>query len=204
MRLRLLEFILGWIIYILYDLFWKNNSYNFMIDQCQKHDCPMCPTFKQIAWFYHKRHMHQQDGIWCNAKAINLKTVLWNDLFPFTFFTLQFLPYNWTINYWIKISFLTVPAFNAKSFAIAILVFFSFFPSRHFFWTDCQKLFSHCFNFSYQENVWPRSDSFLGHNKAYFHKNCSWSCYSRCVWHMTRLMHGNHHSERPKKHKKLS
>ena len=29
-----------------------------------------------------------------------------------------------------------------KSFGIAILVFFSFFPSRHFFWTDWQKLFS--------------------------------------------------------------
>ena len=142
MRLKLLEFLLGWIIYILYDLFWKNNEFIQFYDwSVSEAWLPYVPTFKQIAWFYHKRHMHQQNGIWCNAKAINLKTVFWNDLFPFTFFTLQFLPYNWTINYWIKISFLTVPAFNAKSFAIAILVFFSFFPSRHFFWTDCQKLF---------------------------------------------------------------
>ena len=52
-------------------------------------------------------------------------------------------------------------AFNAKSFAIAILVcfcffvvvFFTFFPSRHFFWTGCQKLFSQRFYFSYRENV---------------------------------------------------
>ena len=79
-------------------------------------------------------------------------------------------------------------AFNAKSFAIAILVFFSFFPSRHFFWTDCQKLFSQHFNFSYQENVWPRFDLFLGYTKTYFRKNFSWSCYSRRVWHMTRLI----------------
>ena len=41
-----------------------------------------------------------------------------------------------------RVSF-TAFAFNAKSFAIAILVcfFFSFSPSRHFFWTDCQKAF---------------------------------------------------------------
>ena len=31
-------------------------------------------------------------------------------------------------------------AFHAKTFAIAFLVFF--FPSRHFFWMDYQKLFN--------------------------------------------------------------
>ena len=41
----------------------------------------------------------------------------------------------------------------------------SFFPSSPFFWTSCQKLFSQRFNISYQESVWPRSDSFLGHTK---------------------------------------
>ena len=79
-------------------------------------------------------------------------------------------------------------AFNAKSFAIAILVFSFFFFFFHFFWRDCQKLFSECFNLSYEENVWPRSDSFLEHTKTYFRKNCSSSCYSRRVWHMIRLL----------------
>ena len=50
--------------------------------------------------------------------------------------------------------------------------FFSFFPSCHFFWTDCWKLFSQYFKISYQGNVWPRSGSFLGHIKKYFRKNC--------------------------------
>ena len=57
-------------------------------------------------------------------------------------------------------------AFNAKSFGIAFLVFF-FFPSRHFFQTDCQKLFRQRFMISYQESVGPRSDSFLGHSKVF-------------------------------------
>ena len=65
----------------------------------------------------------------------------------------------------------------------------SCFPSRQFFWKDCQKLFSHRFNFSYQENVWPRSDSFIGRTKTYFDKYISWSWYSRCVWHMILLKH---------------
>ena len=42
--------------------------------------------------------------------------------------------------YFSKNSFIAF-AFNAKSFAIAILVFFIFFPSRHFFWAECQKAF---------------------------------------------------------------
>ena len=79
-------------------------------------------------------------------------------------------------------------AFNAKSFAIGILTFCSFFLSSKFFWTDCQKLFSQHFNFSCQENVWSRFELFLGYTKLYFRKNCSWSCYSRGVWHITRLI----------------
>ena len=93
-------------------------------------------------------------------------------------------------------------ALNAKSFAITVLVFFSFFPSRHFFRTDCQKVFSHRFNF-YQKNVWPRFESFLGHTKTYFRKNCSWSCYSRRAWYMTRLMHSNQNWQHPRKQKNL-
>ena len=47
--------------------------------------------------------------------------------------------------------------------------------------------------------MWSRSDLFLGHTKKYFCKNCSWSCYSRCVWRMIRLMHGYQHLQHPKK-----
>ena len=60
-----------------------------------------------------------------------------------------------------------------------------------------EKLFSQRFMISYQESVRPRSDSFLGHTKMSFHKYCSTSCYSRCVWHMTQLMHGNQHLKYP-------
>ena len=81
---------------------------------------------------------------------------------------------------------IVILTFNANSFAIAILVFFSYFPSRYFFWTDCRKIFSQRFKISYQERVLPRSVSFLGHIKKYFRKNFSSSCYSRCVWHITR------------------
>ena len=104
--------------------------------------------------------------------------------------------------YFSKNSFIAF-AFNAKSFAIAILVFFIFFPSRHFSGRNAKKLFRQRFNFSYQEKVWPRSDSFIGHTKTYFRKNCSCSCHSQRVWHMKRLMHGNLHSQHPKRHKKL-
>ena len=31
---------------------------------------------------------------------------------------------------------------------------------------------------------------------------CCSSCYLRCVWHITQLMHGNQHSQHPKKPKK--
>ena len=95
-------------------------------------------------------------------------------------------------------------AFNAESFAIAILVFFLFFLLVTFSWRSAEKLFSKRFLVSYQENVWPRSDSFLGHTKMSFRKYCSTSCYSRRVWHMTQLMHGNQHSKHPKKYKKQS
>ena len=36
------------------------------------------------------------------------------------------------------------------------LQLFFFFPSRHFFWMYCQKLFSQRFIISHQESVWPR------------------------------------------------
>ena len=64
---------------------------------------------------------------------------------------------------------LIVFAFNAKSFAIDILIFF---PSCNSF-------------FRYQENVWSRSYSFLGHTKTYLLKDCSLSCYLRAcgTWH---------------------
>ena len=57
----------------------------------------------------------------------------------------------------------------------------SFFPSRHFFWTDYQKLFSQRFTISYWESLSPRSDSFFGLTKKSFCKDCSWSCYLWCM-----------------------
>ena len=83
------------------------------------------------------------------------------------------------------------------------LPFFSFFLSLLTrFCTDCLKVFSKHFIINYQGRMWPRSDSFLGHTKKSFRKNCSSSCYSRRVWHMARLKHGNQHSQHPKKRKK--
>ena len=102
----------------------------------------------------------------------------------------------------IKVKYFFPFAFNAKSFSIAILAFFNFFLLVTFFWTDCQKLFSQRFNINYQESVWPRSESFLGHIKKYSQKNCSSNCYSRPVWHVTHDMNGNQHSQHPKKLKK--
>ena len=88
-------------------------------------------------------------------------------------------------------------------FHYMICVFFLFFfffsllvtvPGR-----TAKKLFNQCFIISYQESVWPRSDSFLGHTKMSFRKYCSTSCYSRRVWHMPRLIHRNQHLQHPKK-----
>ena len=76
-----------------------------------------------------------------------------------------------------------------------LLVFlFSFFLLVTFSGRTSKKLFSE----RYLESVWPRSDSFLGHTKMYFRKYYSTSCYSRRVWHMTQLMHGNQHSKHTK------
>ena len=65
-----------------------------------------------------------------------------------------------------------------------------------------KKPFSQRFIISYQENVWPRSDSFLGHTKMFSRKYCSTSCYSRRVWHKTLFIHGNQDSQHPEKHNK--
>ena len=93
-------------------------------------------------------------------------------------------------------------AFNAKSFTISILVLFFLFFLLFPFLDGLPKGFSERFTISYQENVLPRSDSFLGHNKKFFRKNCCSSCYSRRMWHMTQVMHGNQHSQHLEKHKK--
>ena len=81
-----------------------------------------------------------------------------------------------------------------KTLQLPFYLFFSFFPSRHFFWADCEKFFSQRFMMTCQETVRPRSHSFLGHSKKSFRKSCSSSCYSWRVWHMPRLMYGNQHS----------
>ena len=80
-----------------------------------------------------------------------------------------------------------------KALHLPFWFFFSFLPSCQLFWTDYQKLFIQFFIMCYQESVWPRSDSFLGHTKYYFCKKCFSSCYSWRVWHMARLMYGNQH-----------
>ena len=82
------------------------------------------------------------------------------------------------------------------------LVFFFFFSFSTRFSTDCLKLFNKRFMINYQGSVWRRSDSFLGHTKKSFYRKCSWSCYSRRVWHMARLKHRNQHSQHLKKHQK--
>ena len=71
------------------------------------------------------------------------------------------------------------------------LVFFFYFFLVTFSGRTGKSFLVNIFIISYQESVWPRSDSLLGHTKTFFRKNCSWSCYSWRVWHMTRLMHGN-------------
>ena len=79
---------------------------------------------------------------------------------------------------------------------------FFFFSLSTGFWMDCLKLFSKCLIINYQGSVRPRSDLLLGHIKKSFHKKCSSSCYSQCVWHMRQLKHGIQHSQHPKTHKK--
>ena len=44
-------------------------------------------------------------------------------------------------------------AFTTKSFVIAILYFFSFFSSRPFFWTACQKFISQFYLINYKDRV---------------------------------------------------
>ena len=94
---------------------------------------------------------------------------------------------------------------NAKSFVSPILLCFFFFLLLSFSGRTPEKLFREGFMISYQETVWSRSDSFLGHTKYSFHKYYSRSCYGRRVWLMSQLMHGNQHSKHPpKKHKRQS
>ena len=56
--------------------------------------------------------------------------------------------------------------FNAKSLAIGILVFFSFFPSRPFFWTDYQKIFSNVLSVDNQKACDQDRAYSIGHNKT--------------------------------------
>ena len=51
--------------------------------------------------------------------------------------------------------------------------FFFFFSFSTGFWTDCLKLFTKRFMTNYQETLWSRSDSFLGHTKTSFRKKWS-------------------------------
>ena len=96
-------------------------------------------------------------------------------------------------------------AFNAKSFAIPILVFFSFFFLVSFSGRPAESFLANLLRLVIKkvfDQDLTRSDSFSGHIKKYFCKHCSWSCYSGSLWHMTRVMHGKQHSQHPKKHRK--
>ena len=108
----------------------------------------------------------------------------------------------------VQLTFLFRLRLTQKAFQLSFQFFVLFFSFRHLFLTDCPKLLSQCFNFSYQQNVLmkksrKKSDSFLGHMKIYFHKNCFSCCYSRSVWHKIRFMHRNQHLQHPKKDNKL-
>ena len=54
-------------------------------------------------------------------------------------------------------------AFNAKSFSVGFLVFFLFLLLVTFLGGLPKAFQSSFYIVSYQESVWPRSDSFLGH-----------------------------------------
>ena len=88
---------------------------------------------------------------------------------------------------------------NVKSYAIVFLFFLTFlFLLNVFGWTAKSFLANVC----YHGGVWPKSGLFPGNTEKYFRKGCSYNYYSWCVWHMTRLIDSNQHSQDPKKHKK--
>ena len=68
--------------------------------------------------------------------------------------------------------------------------FFFFFPSRHFFWTDYQKLFSQRFYHKLSRKrvtkIWLIPWTLYLKS---FRKNCSPSCYLWRVWNMTHVAH---------------
>ena len=88
--------------------------------------------------------------------------------------------------------------FRVTQEALQLPFHFIFFSFYSLFWMDCQKLSNKRFLIIYKENAWPRSDSILGHTKKSFRKICSWSFYSRHVWHTIQLMHCYQHSQHPK------
>ena len=83
-------------------------------------------------------------------------------------------------------------AFNAKSFAIAILafLFFIFFLLITFSGRTAKTFFSQRFIINYQESVRPRSDSLLGYTKRSFYQNCFLRCYSWGTHEQHDVTHG--------------
>ena len=60
------------------------------------------------------------------------------------------------LKHFCHIAYLHVFFFLSLRLTQKALQLFFFFPSRHFFWMYCQKLFSQRFIISHQESVWPR------------------------------------------------
>ena len=61
---------------------------------------------------------------------------------------------------------------------------------------DCQKLFSERFKIIYQESVWPRFDSFIGHAKNYSIKTVPEIICDACgTGHNLRRVNSIHNSQ---------
>ena len=74
-------------------------------------------------------------------------------------------------------------AFNAKNFAIVILVFF-FFLLVTFSVRTIKSLLANVLTLVIKKTC----DQDLPYSLDTGKQNCSWRCYSRCVWHITQLI----------------
>ena len=75
-------------------------------------------------------------------------------------------------------------ACNAKSFTIASLVFFFFFLYSSLFLDGLSSIFLGTFYHSLNRKRMTKIRLFRGHTKSFL-KNCSLTCFSRRVWHVT-------------------
>ena len=130
--------------------------------------------FNSVLAFSFEKHISSQD--FKDFSVENLKTTPSNFL---NFFSEIYL--SPIINYSGSIFTLYL---TWGVFSLVCVVSIFFFLSFFFFlrlWLTAKNLFSECFMIRYQESMWPRSDSFLGHTKMPFRKFCSTSCYLQRV-----------------------